>query len=126
MAVTATHSARVSILQLALRNNAPVNIGVLLEDLAADRLFVRLRRDWELIAPEEAEVLSLLETSLETYSSEGGSASVIERPGAWPANTILISEPREAVVEDFERSLARLYREHVHSETQPYRTHLPR
>jgi hypothetical protein len=30
------------------------------------------------------------------------------------------------MVEDFERSLGRLYREHVHSRVQPFRTHLPR
>ena len=42
------------------------------------------------------------------------------------SNTIAITNPREVIVEDFERSLGRLYREHVQSRVQPFRTHLPR
>ena len=37
-----------------------------------------------------------------------------------------MSDRREAVVEDFPRALGRLYRQHVHSEAQPFVTHLPR
>jgi SOS-response transcriptional repressor LexA len=37
-----------------------------------------------------------------------------------------ISHRRDVVVEDFERSLARLYREHVPAKVLPFVTHLPR
>ncbi len=42
----------------------PVSAGVLLEDPANDRLYLRLRRDWDVIAPAEAGVLSELESDL--------------------------------------------------------------
>jgi len=58
MSVVTTHRARYSILAVELPGQEPVNAGVLLEDPSTDRLWVRLRRDWHLIAPQEAEVLS--------------------------------------------------------------------
>jgi phage repressor protein C with HTH and peptisase S24 domain len=39
---------------------------------------------------------------------------------------VRITDRREVVVEDFPRSLARLYRELVHSTVRPYVTHVPR
>ena len=56
MSVAATQLARLSILQLEMPGNAPVSAGVLLEDPTNDRLYLRLRRDWDLIAPAEADV----------------------------------------------------------------------
>jgi SOS-response transcriptional repressor LexA len=121
-----TYAARVSILQLALPGEAPVNIGVLLEDVAADRLYLRLRRDWDLIAPDEADVLSELAADLESRASEIGAARLLERLTDTLSNTIGLTDPREVIVEDFSRGLGRLYREHVQSRVQPFQTHLPR
>jgi len=126
MPTAVTHAARVSLLQLALPGEAPVNIGVLLEDVAADRLYLRLRRDWDLIAPEESDVLSALEADLEAQAAQAGAAGLMRQLADTLSNTIAITDPREAIVEDFERSLGRLYREHVQSRVQPFRTHLPR
>jgi SOS-response transcriptional repressor LexA len=126
MPVAATHAARVSLLQLALPGEAPVNIGVLLEDVAADRLYVRLRRDWDLLAPEEADVLAGLEADLEAQAARAGAAGLLRELTGSLSNTIAITDPREAIVEDFERGLGRLYREHVQSRVQPFHTHLPR
>jgi SOS-response transcriptional repressor LexA len=125
MSPAVTHAARVSLLQLALPGEAPVNIGVLLEDVAADRLYLRLRRDWDLIAPEESDVLSELEADLESKAAEAGATRLMQGLAGSLSNTIGITDPREVIVEDFERSLGRLYREHVQSRVQPYRTHLP-
>ena len=55
MAIATTQLARLSILQLEMPGNAPVSAGVLLEDPAHDRLYLRLRRDWDVIAPAEAD-----------------------------------------------------------------------
>jgi len=126
MSAVATHSARVSILQLALPGEAPVNAGVLLEDVGRDRLYVRLRRDWDLIAPEESDVLAELEADLESKASEMGAARLLEQLADTLSNTIGITGPREVIVEDFPRALARLYRQNVESRVQPFRTHLPR
>jgi len=126
MSLVATRTARVFILQLAMPGEAPVNVGVLLEDAGADRLYLRLRRDWEMIAGEEAEVLSELESDLEARASEMGAARLLEYLTGTLSNLLTITEPREVIVEDFERALGRLYRETVQSRVQPYRTHLPR
>ncbi len=103
-----------------------MNAGVLLEDPAQDRLHLRLRRDWDLIAPEEAEVLTELEADLEAKSTEIGAGRLLRDLEDTLSNVVRVSEPREVMVEDFDRALGRLYREHVGSRVQEFVTHLPR
>ncbi len=121
-----TRSARYSLLMVDLPGGEIVTAGVLLEDPATDRVHLRLRRDWECLAPEEAEVLSALEDDLRARAAEEGAAKFFARLEDTLSNTIRVSDRREAMVEDFPRALARLYREHVRSEAQPFVTHLPR
>jgi len=103
-----------------------VNAGVLLEDPASDRLYLRLRRDWDVIAPSEAAVLSELESDLAAKTRDLGAARVLDHLQNTLSNTLTISPPREVMVEDFERALQRLYREHVPTTVRPFVTHLPR
>jgi|SRR5665213_319081 len=126
MAIAATQLARLSLLQLEMSGNAPVRAGVLLEDPANDRLYLRLRRDWDVIAPSEADVLSELESDLAARAQELGAARVLDQLQDTLSNTLTISEPREVLVEDFGRALPRLYRELVNATVQPFVTHLPR
>jgi len=125
MAIATTQLARLSILRLEIPGNAPVSAGVLLEDPANDRLYLRLRRDWDVIAPEEAEVLSELEPDLEAKARELGALSLLNRLQDTLSNTLTISEPHEVMVEDFGRALPRLYRELVQATVRPFVTHLP-
>ena len=122
----ATQLARLFILQLEIPGSAPVNAGVLLEDPANNSLYLRLRRDWEVIAPSEAEVLSALESDLAMKAQELGAARVLDHLQDTLSNTLTISEPREVLVEDFDRSVQRSYREHVQTTVRPFVTHLPR
>ena len=69
-----TRAARYSLLTVELPGEDAVTAGVLLEDPAADRVHIRLRRDWERVAPEESEVLSLLEDDLSAQAAEAGAA----------------------------------------------------
>jgi phage repressor protein C with HTH and peptisase S24 domain len=125
MSVTA-HSALFSILALELPGGEPANAGVFLEDPGTDRLYLRLRRDWESIAPEEAEVLSEIESDLSAKAREVGAARLLENIEDSLSNILRVS-PREPLqVDDFERSLARLYREHVRPRVIEFVTHLPR
>jgi hypothetical protein len=126
MPVATTHSARVSILELEMPGEARLNVGVLLEDLAGDHLYLRLRRDWDVIAPGEAEVLSALQDDLAAKAAELGARRLIEYLGDTLSNVLRLTPPREVVVEDFERSLARLYRENVAASPRAFVTHLPR
>jgi phage repressor protein C with HTH and peptisase S24 domain len=122
----ATRSARYSLLMVELPGREIITVGVLLEDPATNQVHIRLRRDWQSIDPDEAEVLAFLEEDLLARAAEEGAAKFFARLEDTLSNTIRVSDRREAMVEDFPRALARLYREHVRSEAQPFVTHLPR
>jgi phage repressor protein C with HTH and peptisase S24 domain len=126
MAVLTPQLARLSLLELEMPGNAPVSAGVLLEDPAHNRLYLRLRRDWDVIAPSEAEVLSELESDLAAKAQDLGAARVLDHFLDTLSNTLKISAPREVMVEDFDRAVLRLYHEHVHTTVRPFVTHLPR
>lgn len=126
MSIATTHAARFSILAVDLPGEPPANAGVLLEDPAADRLYVRLRRDWDQIAPEEAEVLAELESDLAAKSAEMGAGRLLNHLEDVLSNAIRITGRRDVMVEDFDRALGRFYREHVRSSVREFVTHLPR
>jgi len=126
MAIATTRLGRLSVLRLEMPGDSPVSAGVLLEDPVNNRLYLRLRRDWDLIAPAEAEVLSELEPDLAAKAEELGAARVLGRLQDTLSNTLTISSPRDVMVEDFGRAVTRLYRELVHSTVRPFVTHLPR
>jgi SOS-response transcriptional repressor LexA len=98
----------------------------MLEDHAAGRLYLRLRRDWNRIAPQEAEVLSGVEAHLASVAAELGAAALFKHLEDTLSNTVRITDRRDVMVEDFERALARLYRQHVQASVQEFVTHLPR
>jgi SOS-response transcriptional repressor LexA len=126
MPAVATQSAQLFVLALDLPGGESTNAGVLLLDPTMNALHVRLRRDWEDIAPDEVEVLEALQDDLQTKSAEMGGARLLEHLGQTLSNVLRISEPREVIVDNFERGLARLYRQYVDARPHPFRTHLPR
>jgi SOS-response transcriptional repressor LexA len=126
LVATTGHSARFSILEVELPGEPPLNAGILLEDPVLNRLYIRLRRDWDDLAPEEAEVLSALESDLAAKSGEIGAKELFENLEETLSNAVRVSDRRDVVVEDFDRALGRLYREHVRSNVHEFRTHLPR
>ena len=93
MATLTTQLARLSILQLEVPGNAPVSAGVLLEDPAHDRLYLRFRRDWDIIAPTEATLLSELESDLAAKAQDLGAARVLDQLLDTLSNTLTISDP---------------------------------
>ena len=127
MTVAVTQTARLFLLTVELPGEGSIPAGVLLQDPAHNGLYVRLRRDWEQITPEEdAEVLSALAADLESKAAELGAARLLKSLEDSLSNTLRISEPREIMVEDFPRALARHYRQAVEARTLPFVTHLPR
>jgi SOS-response transcriptional repressor LexA len=126
MSVLTTQQARYMILTLELPGTGSMNAGVLLEDPETDRLWVRLRRDWEDFAPEEAEVLAAMEYDLAAKAQELGAKELLRYLEDTLSNVLSLTERREVLVDDFERALARLYRQHVQSTVRPFVTHLPR
>ena len=126
MTVLSTQTARYWILLAELPGAGVLNAGVLLEDSGEDRLWIRLRRDWDAIAGEDAEVLEELAADLEAKAREFGARRLTGYFEATLSNALRLSDAAEIVVDDFERALARLYRQHVRSGVREFVTHLPR
>lgn len=116
-------------LSACLPSRAPVPVGILLLG-HDDRLHLKLIRDWEelenqAVDPEDREVLEQLAQDLEAKArAEGGSAvmSWLESEASW---TIRASDREKVNIAGVRRTLERLYREHVASTVEPFRTHLP-
>jgi phage repressor protein C with HTH and peptisase S24 domain len=101
-------------------------IGVLLLDPEHDSLYVQLRRDWRSIAgQDDVEVLEALGSDLELKAGEMGGEAVLAHLESQASWTVQLSARNDVSVTDFERTLRRLYREHVPATVQPFRTHLP-
>ncbi|MCS6952378.1 MAG: DUF3037 domain-containing protein [Bryobacterales bacterium] len=104
------------LIQLALPGRPEVNAGVLLLDPARDALYVKLRQDWDRIAaPEDAEVLALLESDLEEKAKQMGARALLEWLEDTLSNAVRVT-PREPVAVPagaFLRTLQNLYRRHV-------------
>jgi hypothetical protein len=130
MAPSTTNRARYSLLTVHLPGVPYAVAGVLLEDPATDQLYLRLRRDWDALAPEESDVLSELESDLSAKARESGAAALLDYLESTLSHFIQITDRRETLVAagvgNFDRALGRLYRQHVTSNVREYVTHLPR
>src|ERR1700675_2936215 len=122
MSVLTTQNAHYMILSVEIPGTGlgKTNAGVLLQDPATDRLWVRLRRDWDELAPEEAEVLSAIEYDLASKAREMGATQLLKYLEDTLSNAVQVTGRREIPVEDFERALGRLYRQHVQSTVRPF------
>jgi len=125
MGVVFAKPAECAYLEVALPGRPKEVAGVLLLDVEADELHLRLRRDWDSFAGEEAEVLSLLEEDLAAKGREWGGGRLLEFLEDCLAHTVRISEREAMRVADFPARLRRLYREAVEPAVLEYRTHLP-
>ena len=114
------------VLQAALPGRPLENIGVLLLDPATDRVYRRLRRDWESLAGwEDAEVLELLEDDLAAKAGEMGGAALVQYLEQNASNLIRVTDREAIQLADFEARLNRLYRENVKPRVLEFQTHLP-
>lgn len=119
-------AANYSLVTVELPGKGELIAGVLLVDLHTGRLYVRFRRDWNDIAPGNTEVFSQIEEYMKSLADEMGTAKLLEYLEDTLSNTVRISDRQHIMVEDFDRKLAQLYREHVHSRVLPFETHLPK
>jgi phage repressor protein C with HTH and peptisase S24 domain len=102
----------------------------LLLDQQHDRLHLKLLRDWEeldneAVDPDDREVFEQLAQDLEAKAQTEGGAAVmnwLESEASW---TIRASDREKVSIAGVRRTLERLYREHVASKVEPFRTHLP-
>jgi len=119
-----TRIGRYGILQAELRGL--VNLGVLLEDPEANRLYLRLRRDLESLAEgQDLDVLSALADDLAGKADEMGAARLFEYLENTLSGTLRITDREQVMVDQFDRTLDRLYRRHIQANVVEFRTHLP-
>ncbi len=119
-------SGEYCVLTAHLPDRRPEAIGVLLLDPQNDTLYVQFRRDWRSIAdPEDVEVLEELANDLERKAHELGGEALLAHLESGASWTVQLSARNSVSITDFERTLRRLYREHVPASVQPFRTHLP-
>ena len=112
-------------LQVALPGYPPQNAGVLLLDPETDEMHFKLRRDWDAIAPEDADILEELSDQVGKLVREMGGQAFLEYAERTLSNILLISERETVVAANLPARMERLYRENVESRVLQYRTHLP-
>src|SRR5579872_1116652 len=121
------HQGEYLIVELALPGVPQRNIGVLLRDAKTGQVYPKIREDWDEIEdPEEAEWLEALDQDFKSKIQEMGGDGFLRHLEDSLSNALRLSERTAVVVDNFERTLARLYEEHVEAEkAQPFITHLP-
>lgn len=115
------------LVQAALPGRGVENVGVLLLDPASDRLHLAFRRDWDEVAEEneDAEVFEELPPDLALKAQEMGARKLLEWLEENCSHAIRVTERQPVMVDSFERTVNRLYRQHVQPKVLPFRTHLP-
>jgi SOS-response transcriptional repressor LexA len=118
------------VLSACLPSRAPVPVGILLLDRQHDRLHLKLVRDWEALEsqavdPEDREVLEQLSQDLDAKARAEGGAAVMNWLDSNASWAIRASDREKVSIAGVRRTLERLYREHVASAVEPFRTHLP-
>jgi len=130
MSTSATLDTRVgkySVVQADLPEHGLVNLGVLLQDPASDSLLLRFRRDMERLAEDEdLELLTALADDLSRKAGEMGSERLFAYLEDTMSGTVRITDRESVLIDDFNRAVQRLYRQHVESNVLPFKTHLPR
>lgn len=126
------HNGEYSLVVLALPGEPERNIGVLLRDTTKGHVYPRIRDHWEEIRDaEEKEWLQALGEDFGAKIRELGGDEFLRTMEDSLSNVLRLSPLTAVAVDDFPRTLARLYEEHVEAadikaeEVQPFVTHLP-
>ena len=122
--ITGARQGTFVLLEAALPDTPPRNIGVLLIDSANNRGWLRMLSDFSFT--EDPEVLDALPTHLEQLLSESGAEALLASLEDTLSNAVRISDRQTVAVDSFNRVLDRLYRAHVEEiPVRRFETHLP-
>jgi SOS-response transcriptional repressor LexA len=123
----ATARGEFLLVEAAVEGMQPEIVGVLLLDPEQNALYPRFRRDWtELFRDDEdVEYFSALEDDLRAKAGELGADALLRWMEDTLSHGVRVSGRDTVLVQDWERSLARLYNRHVKPNVLPFRTHLP-
>jgi SOS-response transcriptional repressor LexA len=119
-----THRGKYSVVQAEVPGRGVVNLGVLLQDAESVRL--RFRRDLDLLVDEEdLEVLSVLADDLLRKAEEMGAEGLFEYLESTLSGAVRVTDRESVLVDNLDRAVERLYRQHVQSNVVRFKTHLP-
>jgi SOS-response transcriptional repressor LexA len=122
----ATTEAEYLLVEAALPGELPETIGVLLHDAQNARLEFRLRRDWDQwMSEDDEEVFTHLGSEFSARLAALGPGEFLRRSEESFSHAVRLSERRKVLVDRFDRTLDRLYRQHVPARVQKFHTHLP-
>lgn len=116
-----------AVLEAALPDHMPANIGVIVVDSETGRGWLKLRKDYDqLAAPEDAEVLEGLEDEIRERMREDGAAAVLDWMEDTLSNVVRITDRREVHAQSFTWTLAQLYERNVEPiALHQFQTHVP-
>ncbi len=101
------------------------NCGIVLTDSESGACVFRFRQDWADFAGEEAAVLAALAGELPARHAEMGTGAFLRWIDETLSNTLRVEPPVRTFCSDLERTAQAIYRKHVRSTVNRYRTHLP-
>lgn len=113
------------LIDLARPGHAPETIGVVLLDVAADQVYLRFRRDWDWLAPDEVDVLSALEEDMDQAARQMGASAFVGWLEDSLSNELRTGDREQVTMASADKTLSALYRKHVSSQILEFKTHLP-
>jgi SOS-response transcriptional repressor LexA len=124
----ATRVGSWSLLELALSGGKPMPFGILLRDGDSDRLYLRLLEssDFGDLEEQEIDILDLLADDLRGKAKEQGADALLKSLEDSLSGFLRLSDRTEvAIAGNPQRTVDRLFDEHVDGEVRPWVTHLP-
>lgn len=125
-ATATTRRAQVWVVEVCLPGESSQPAGIVLADEESGEYRVRFRRDWDSIAPEESEVLSVLAEDFESKLREQGVEAWMKQCEDQFSNTVRITDRESVIVENLDKGVERLYNKTVSPKVLPFVTHLPK
>lgn len=124
--LSSTSTGYFSLLEAAVPDVPQTVLGVMLVD-GEDALHVRMRRDLHRIFDdtENLEFFEALADDLETLAATKGGSETLRWLEDSASHGIRCTDREAVLVDNWQRSLNRLYSKHVPAQVIPFRTHLP-
>ena len=101
------------------------NIGILLFDFDSNQLYARFRRDFRELVGDEADWFEALAEDVAATSKQLGAHQYLDWLESTVSNALRISERESVLVDDYTKTLNRLYDKNIRASILPFRTHLP-
>src|ERR1700682_1392474 len=101
------------------------NIGLVLLDADLNQLYLRFRRDFSDVVGDEADWFEHLADDILVQSLELGARRYLDWCESTLCSRLRISLRGSLLVDDYDKTVNRLYAKHVQAKVLPFRTHLP-